>query len=523
MWRNFQKNFFSVCGKVNRIKRCWISTSLGISRSEGRAVNSNDVSDYNQALPFEDIPGPQGIKYLGTLPHYMTGRLDKYKYQDILEEYFSKYGPIFKETLFDKTVVHVCHPDMIKVVYQDEGKYPEIEPLMEPTQKSRCDEGMSLGLGNTNDEQWYRLRSAVQKHMMRPGEVSNYLPQVNEVANEFVDKTMRKGYSDDFILDASIWSLESSGYISFGKRLGYMEGGSEKEAEGVKVVKKNDEAFTLATDLKFSLPFYQQLQTPKYKAWHEAENYTTKVASVYFENVLKFLETHLDSSSEPKKVQNTYRFLYSLLGHKNLSKKDMEVIVLSMFIDGLRTVVPVLISVLFCLSQSPRVQEKLFTEIYNVLEDRKYIAASDIAQMPYLKACVKETFRLHPNALEISRVTKNNMVLGGYQIPSGSKLNINAFNMYRNSDIFENPQNYCPERWLRGWEHAVDVHPYLLLPFGRGPRMCVGRRFAEQDLYVLISKFIQNCEPQWRGSEFHQQYKILMYPDRPVKFEFKSR
>ncbi|ESO90809.1 hypothetical protein LOTGIDRAFT_163695 [Lottia gigantea] len=508
---------------ANYLKRCSISTSLGISRSEGRAVNSNDVSDYNQALPFEDIPGPRGIKYLGTLHHYMTGRLDKYKYQDILEEYFSKYGPIFKETLFGSTIVHVCDPKMFEVIYQDEGKYPEIEPLVEPSQKFRGEGDLSLGLGNSNGEKWYNLRAIVQKSMLKPAEVSSHLQIINEIANDFVDKTLHKGYSDDFLLDTSIWKLESGGALSFGKRPGYLECGSAQEMEAMKLVKMVDNTFTLATDLKFSFPLYKYIKTPAYKALLDSEQYINDVTSVYLSETLKHIETELERTDDFNDIQNTYRFLYSLLGHKNLSKKDMEVIVLSMFIDGLRTVVPVLISVLFCLSQSPRVQEKLFTEIYNVLEDRKYIAASDIAQLPYLKACVKETFRLYPIGLEISRINQNDMVLGEYKIPSGTKLNLNNFVLNRDPNIFANPEAFVPERWLRGSEHAVDAHPYLLLPFGRGPRMCVGRRFAEQDLYVLISKLIQNCEPHWTGEKYEHQFKILVYPACPVKFQFKPR
>lgn len=58
----------------------------------------------------------------------------------------------------------------------------------------------------------------------------------------------------------------------------------------------------------------------------------------------------------------------------------------------------------------------------------------------------------------------------------------------RLKEYFQNPNEFLPERWLRNMKDYKSVHPYLLLPFGHGPRSCIARRLAEQNMLIVILK-----------------------------------
>jgi cytochrome P450 len=59
-----------------------------------------------------------------------------------------------------------------------------------------------------------------------------------------------------------------------------------------------------------------------------------------------------------------------------------------------------------------------------------------------------------------------------------------------------NPKKFMPDRWLRT-EFQENVHPFLMLPFGHGPRMCIGRRFAEQEISIFLAKIMQQFSVEW--------------------------
>lgn len=118
------------------------------------------------------------------------------------------------------------------------------------------------------------------------------------------------------------------------------------------------------------------------------------------------------------------------------------------------------------------------------------LTAAKRTKMPYLRAFIKETFRMRPIGTEvtqtsgfyslyfqISRVPQQDLALGGYSVPAGTPVDINTNILCQSEKLYPRADTFDPTRWLRENKNGPEVHPFAFTPFGHGPRMCAGRRF----------------------------------------------
>ena len=114
--------------------------------------------------------------------------------------------------------------------------------------------------------------------------------------------------------------------------------------------------------------------------------------------------------------------------------------------------------------------------------------------MPYLHNVLKEVLRLYPPAWAINRAPKKDLVLGGYTIPKGTSIMINTLRMHRREDLgWERPLEFIPERWNHEENHYSKAS-FTYLPFGGGPRTCVGQPLAEIEMLTVISSIVQTFD-----------------------------
>ncbi|KAM0907005.1 hypothetical protein ACQ4PT_016411 [Festuca glaucescens] len=147
----------------------------------------------------------------------------------------------------------------------------------------------------------------------------------------------------------------------------------------------------------------------------------------------------------------------------------------------------------------PDVQRKVRGEIKDVLGDDEPITESNIGRLPYLQAVIKETLRLHcPIPLLVPHMNLEDAKLGGYAIPKGSKVVVNAWWLSNNPELWEKPEEFRPERFL-GEESSVDAAvgskvDFRFLPFGMGRRSCPGIILALPILALIVGKLVRSFE-----------------------------
>ncbi|XP_060064243.1 probable cytochrome P450 CYP44 [Ylistrum balloti] len=522
----------SVCGII-LVRKCighrWAvfvkNRSTYITSLDSPAVvDSGYTADYESAKPFSDIPGPKGWPFVGTLMQY-TGPFKKYdidKYQAALESRWKQYGSVVKETIGNRTAVRLFDPDHIHTVYQHEGVWPNIVPILESSRKYRESKDMSPGLGNINGKEWKTMRKAIQTVMMRPKQVAHFLPFVNEVADDVIDEICIRKDTDGNITQfnylAGRWNLETAALICFEKRLGALKEGFDSHSQ--RMIQANYDIFELSTKLMFVLPWdfitYRRLS----KRHYAAEDYFYSDGR----NLINTTVAHIKSLVDKKELEEgKFTFLSYLLSNTNLNNKDISITALTVFADGLNATVPALLLTMYCLAKNSQVQDKAFEEIKQHIPEDGYITIDVLNKLSYLKACFKESFRLYPLNLDVKRILQKNIAVGGFQIPAGTVIEMCSFVHQMSPQYFDEPTEFRPERWLRGSSHFRNHHPFIVIPFSHGPRMCIGRRIAEQDMYVMMAKLLYKFKITTPTDDLGLKFQIIQTLDRPVTFTFGER
>ena len=165
------------------------------------------------------------------------------------------------------------------------------------------------------------------------------------------------------------------------------------------------------------------------------------------------------------------------------------------------------------LLQKPEVMRKARNELEQVVAPDSVVEEFHLAKLPYLEAIVKETLRLHPPApLLTSRRPSATSNLSGYTIPKGSTIFINAWAIQRNPEVWENPQDFQPDRFLEDVKIGdFRGNNFNYLPFGSGRRVCPGVPLAEKIVPHVLANLLHLFE--WslpEGTKFDLSDKLLM-------------
>ncbi|CAG2161675.1 unnamed protein product [Oppiella nova] len=148
----------------------------------------------------------------------------------------------------------------------------------------------------------------------------------------------------------------------------------------------------------------------------------------------------------------------------------------------------------YLLAINPDSQQKLLDEVLAKSDSKGDIDYETIIRLPYLDACISETLRLYNPAPQTSRVAAKDYQLGdtGITVKKGIHIMIPIHAIHHNPDYYPDPHSFKPERFLP--ENRDKLVPYTYLPFGAGPRNCVGMRFALMEAKTVMARVITKYE-----------------------------
>jgi cytochrome P450 len=203
-----------------------------------------------------------------------------------------------------------------------------------------------------------------------------------------------------------------------------------------------------------------------------------------------------------------------------MSDKQIRDEVITLFLAGHETTAIALSWALVLLARHPEVDERLWREGSETLGDR-LPRAEDLARLPYTEAVVREALRLYPPAYVIGREALANCSLGGYTIPARATIYFSPWVLHRDPRWFEEPERFRPERWLDG--STARLPKYVFLPFGGGPRVCIGERFAMMETVLVLATLLRRFRFEPAGPDPLPFPSITLRPDRPVRMRLAAR
>ncbi|XP_076684084.1 putative cytochrome P450 6a14 [Andrena cerasifolii] len=179
------------------------------------------------------------------------------------------------------------------------------------------------------------------------------------------------------------------------------------------------------------------------------------------------------------------------------------------YLGGFETSAATATFCLYELAKHKDVQDKVRNEIQAVIEKHGDLTYNAVNDMTYLHKVISETMRKYPAIVLLNRICTKDRQLENtnFSIPSGTQIVIPVFGIHMNPNIYPEPKKFDPERFSE--ENIKTRHPYAYLPFGEGPRMCIGLRFGlMQTKIAVISALLKNT--------------VKLAPNTPTELEFES-
>lgn len=206
---------------------------------------------------------------------------------------------------------------------------------------------------------------------------------------------------------------------------------------------------------------------------------------------------------------------------RGMSDRQLRDEVMTLFIAGHETTANALSWTWILLAQHPEVERRLHAELDGALAGRPPTVA-DLRALPYTEMVIKEAMRLYPPAWIFSRQTVRQVAIGGHRLGRRAVVTLSPYALHRDPRFFEAPERFDPERFLP--EREAEIPRYAYIPFGAGPRVCVGNAFAMLEARLVLATVAQRLRFRLpEGAAPQPEPLITLRPRGPVVMTVEAR
>ncbi|XP_071101635.1 cytochrome P450 3A24-like [Haliotis cracherodii] len=466
------------------------------------------------------FPGPEPDIYLGDLRRAMRDGLD------LENKLGKKYGDVFGVWLGGFPMVNVFDVDIIKEVLIKDFKNFTDRLVFELN-----DFPFSTNLFNSRGETWRRLRNIISPTFSGV-KLRRMCEGLNTCAGKLTENLAAVAESGETVVVKKYFgafTMDSIASTAFGIDTDSQNG---TESGFLKAAKNIFDNNVIGNPILFIALVFPCLQPVLAKLGFSTLPRSSKA---FFENSVKdiikqrreepeadrrrrgdFLQLLLNAENDAKQDGNTDQ------SHKKMSTDEVIGQAFVFFLAGYETTASTLQFLAYVLATHPDIQQKLSEEIDSVLGDKDPDYDS-IHELVYMDLVVTETLRLYPIVPDVDRYVSETTTIKGWTFPKGVYINIPVVKMHRNPDIYPEPLKFKPERW----EKKSEINPMYYLPFGQGPRQCVGMRLALVEVKIALAHllkklhFVRLADTPDVLTDF-KAFDVLA-PKKPIELKVKFR
>ncbi|XP_062944439.1 cytochrome P450 3A4-like isoform X2 [Cynocephalus volans] len=459
------------------------------------------------------IPGPTPLPFLGTI----LGNLKSFGDFDI--KCYKKYGPMWG--LYDGRwpMLAITDTDMIKTVLVKEcySVFTNRRPFGPVG-------FMKSAISISKDEEWKRIRTLLSP-AFTSGKLKEMFPIIGQYGDVLVKNLRREAEKGKPVTMKDIFGAYSMDVItgtSFGINVDSLNNPHNPFVENAKKLLR----FSYFDPLLFSIQLFPFL-TPIFEVLN-ISRFPRDVTQFFKDSVKRMKESRL-KDKEKHRVDLLQLMIDSqnsgeTQSHKVLS--DLELVAQSIvfIFGGYETTSNTLSFIMYLLATHPDIQQKLQEEIDATLPNKAPVTYDTLVRMEYLDMVVNESLRLFPIAGRLMRVCKKDVEVNGVFIPKGVMVMIPIFALHRDPKYWTEPEEFRPERFSKKNKDSID--PYIYMPFGSGPRNCIGMRFALMNIKLALIRVLQNfsfkpCKETQIPVKLSNQG--LIQPSKPIVLAVESR
>ena len=423
-------------------------------------ASSRPVRERKSSGGRTDYPGPGPLALPGLMRKLWTDRLS------LLGDAAREFGDVVRFSMGPKTIYFFNHPDHAKHVLADNAaNYHKGMGLTEARRRLLGD-----GLLTSEGELWRQQRRTIQPAFRRE-RIAGFATVVTDEAAVMLDRLQAHvgGGPVDVVAEMTRLTIGVLGQTLFDMDLSPL-----RFLGGAFEVAQDQAMFDMVT--LGALPLWLPL----------ARNRRFRTARRQLDDAVHTLlaRHERDGESSGNDVISQLRRAYRDEPNAGLRRRRLRDELVTILLAGHETTASTLSWTWYLLARHPEAAQAMHAEAAEVLGDR-VPGYQDVARLPYTTMVIQEAMRLYPPVWGLPRKALGPDEIGGYQIPAGADVMISPYTLHRHKGFWADPDQFRPERFEGA--AAGHAHRYAYIPFGAGPRVCVGSHLGMLEAILVAA------------------------------------